>query len=134
MALVKLSLSDEAGRVLSENFYWHSPQPAGYRELNDLPAADVTVSAVRRGEGEATRVQVELTNRGPSVALALQAILRDAETSARVLPAYASDNFVSLLPRERRALTIETPAADRGRARIELKGWNLRETSVNVVQ
>jgi beta-galactosidase/beta-glucuronidase len=98
VALVKLSLGDEAGRTLSENFYWHAPRPAGYRALNDLPAADIVLSAVRRdaggGAAGAVRVEVGLTNRGTSAALALQAILRDAGTGARLLPAYASDNFV----------------------------------------
>lgn len=46
-------------------------------------------------------------------------------------PAYAGDNFVSLLPGERRLLTIESPAAV-GRARVELKGWSLRATSAEV--
>jgi hypothetical protein len=141
VALIKLSLKDETGRALSENFYWHAPQPAGYRALNALPAADVLVAAARRdarsegGAAGAARVEVELTNRGPSVALALQAILRNADGGARLLPAYASDNFVSLLPGERRTLTIEIPAARaRGRMLIELRGWNLREVTALVQQ
>ena len=49
MALVKLALADEAGRVLSENFYWHAPQAAGYRGLNDLPAAEATLRVEVKG-------------------------------------------------------------------------------------
>ena len=133
LALIKLALRDEAGRALSENFYWHAPQPAGYRALNDLPPAEVACSAVRSGAGGATRVELELTNRGPSVALAVQATLRDAASGARLLPAYAGDNFVSLLPGERRRLTIETPAsAAGGGVRVGLKGWNVRGTTAPV--
>ena len=132
MGLVKLALTDEAGRVLSENFYWHAPQASGYRGLNDLPA-EVACSAVRRVAGGATRVEVELTNRGPAVALAVEATLRDAASGARLLHAYASDNFVSLLPGERRRLTIETPAGNaRAPLRVGLKGWNVRAASVPV--
>jgi hypothetical protein len=133
VALIKLALRDEAGRVLSENFYWHAPQPAGYRGLGDLPAAEVTCAAAWVRAGGKARVEVELTNRGPSVALTLRATLRDAATAAWVLPAYASDNYVSLLPGERRVLTIEVTAGAQGvPARVELKGWNLRGMSVPV--
>ncbi|HYY98829.1 MAG TPA: hypothetical protein VE642_09580, partial [Pyrinomonadaceae bacterium] len=58
-------------------------------------------------------------------------VLRDAVTKARVLPAYASDNFVSLLPGEARRITIEVPAGPRDAA-VELKGWNVRGALVPV--
>ena len=134
VALVKLMLSDEAGQVLSENFYWHAPRAAGYHELNDLPAAEVVCSAVRSDEGGAARVTIQLTNRGKAVALAVQATLRDADGGARVLPAYLSDNFLSLLPGERRLIKAEVPAgAAPPRMQVALKGWNLRGVTAPVV-
>ncbi|HEV2859977.1 MAG TPA: glycoside hydrolase family 2 TIM barrel-domain containing protein [Pyrinomonadaceae bacterium] len=121
VALVRLSLLDERGRALSENFYWHAPQASGYRELNDLPAARVSCTASRVGG----RIQVELTNRGPAAALTLSATPRDAATGARLLPSYADDNYVSLLAGERRRLTFEAPTAPAGRPiKVEVKGWN----------
>lgn len=39
---------------------------------------------------------------------------RVGSAAARVLPAYASDNFVSLLPGERRRITLEIPASAGG--------------------
>jgi hypothetical protein len=48
-----------------------------------------------------------------------------------VLPAYASDNFVSLLPGENRRVTIEVPARVRDAA-VELKGWNVRNAFIPV--
>jgi hypothetical protein len=73
-------------------------------------------------------VIVDLTNRSAVVALATQVVLRSVSTKARVLPAYASDNFVSLLPGEKRQLTIEVPAsAIKGEMEIALTGWNLKD-------
>ena len=51
--------------------------------------------------------------------------MRDAPRGARVLPADATDNFVSLLPGETRRVTVEVPAPA-GRLLVELKGWNVR--------
>jgi mannosylglycoprotein endo-beta-mannosidase len=87
---------------------------------------------MRAGRG-APRVEVELTNRSDAVALAAQIILRDARTRERVLPAYASDNFVSLLPGEARRIIIEVPASEGARPMlVELKGWNVRAGFVPV--
>jgi hypothetical protein len=131
VVFVKLWLADDGGRVLAENFYWHAAQKAGYRKLNDMATGTVECSAVLRTKAGAPRVEVILTKRSPGVALAAQVILRDAATGARVLPAYASDNFVSLLPGERRLVTIEAPA-HAGPMRVELKGWNVRGALVPV--
>ena len=45
--------------------------------------------------------------------------------NARILPAYYSDNYISLLPGETRTVTIEYPAsAAHGSFAINLRGWN----------
>lgn len=127
----KLLLRDEMGRTLSENFYWHAAQKSGYRRLNDMAEATVDCAAVRRDEAGAARVEVDLTNRGACIALAVQATLRRAFDGARVLPAYASDNFISLLPGESRRITMEAPMTARGgEMQVALKGWNVRATTV----
>ena len=132
VVFVKLQLLDGARRVLADNFYWHAAQKSGYRKLNSLPETPLACLAVMKKEAGAARVEVELTNHGDGVALAAQVVLRDAETGARVLPAYASDNYISLVPGERRRITIEVPAPTRG-MNVEVKGWNVRAATAPVV-
>ena len=132
VVFVKLQLLDGARRVLADNFYWHAAQKSGYRKLDGLPEAPLACLAVMKKEAGAARVEVELTNHGDGVALAAQVVVRDAETGARVLPVYASDNYVSLLPGEGRRITIEVPKPTRGMT-VELKGWNVRGSVVPVV-
>ena len=135
VVFIRLTLADAAGRVLSENFYWRAAQKSGYRKLNEMGEAVLDCSPVMRAGRGATRVEVELTNRSDAVALATQLILRDAATRARVLPAYASDNFVSLLPGEARRITIEAPASEGARPMlVELKGWNVRAALIPVAR
>jgi hypothetical protein len=131
VVFVKLQLLDGARRVLAENFYWHAARKSGYRRLDGLPEAPLACLAVMKKEAGAARVEVELTNPGDGVALAAQVVLRDAVTRERVLPAYASDNYVSLLPGESRRLTVEVPEATREMG-VELKGWNVRGAFVPV--
>ena len=116
--------------MLSENFYWRAARKSGYRKLNEMGEAVLALSPCE-DRACASRVEVELTNRSDAVALSAQVVLRDARTRARVLPAYASDNYISLLPGEGRRVHIETPARMRD-AVVELKGWNVRHAFVPV--
>jgi hypothetical protein len=52
---------------------------------------------------------------------------------SRILPAYYSDNYVSLLPGESREVEIEYPAsAASGQPHVNLRGWNLAATTLVV--
>jgi beta-galactosidase/beta-glucuronidase len=132
VVFIKLLLRDERGEVLSENFYWYAAEKTGYRKLNDMAAANVECSARQGIEVEASRVEVDLVNRGPGIALASEVTLRKQDGS-RVLPVYASDNFVALLPGERRRISLEFPRTlSNGRLQVSLTGWNVRGMTVPV--
>jgi len=47
----------------------------------------------------------------------------------QILPAYFSDNYVSLLPGETRDVTVAYPG-DRGVATVRLRGWNSPATTI----
>jgi hypothetical protein len=132
VVFVRLTLIDGERHVLAENFYWHAAQKSGYRKLNGMLEANLSCLAVSKTERGGARVEVELTNHGEGVALAARVVLRDAASGARVLPAYASDNYVSLVPGELKRVVIEVPRPARGMT-VELKGWNVRRQSVAVV-
>jgi len=75
---------------------------------------------------------VMLRNGGNSVALENKLTLLNAADGTRILPAYFSDNYVSLLPGEAREIDVEYPAAGRGAAELSLRGWNLAAETVSV--
>ena len=63
----------------------------------------------------------------------LQSVAGQSGNLSRVLPAYASDNYVSLLPGERRHLEIEVPAgAIQGVLQIRIEGWNTPLVNLSV--
>ena len=120
---VKLAMTDAAGRVLSDNFYWHADRDADLRQLNGLPPVDLTVTVAARRDGGTAVTTVTLSNPSSHVALMAHASLRDDATGRRVLPVYYDDNYVSLLPGESRTLTAESAAA--GRFAVRLDGYNV---------
>ena len=132
VVFVRLTLIEGGGAVLAENFYWHAAQKSGYRKLNGMTETPLACLAVLKTERGAARVEVELTNYSEGVALAAQVVLGDAATGGRVLPVYASDNYISLVPGERRRIDIEAPGPIRG-MNVEVKGWNVRAAVIPVV-
>jgi hypothetical protein len=133
MVLVKLELHDAAGKLLSDNFYWLGAENSSYRELNRLAAATLAGTASSSQAGDTVHVHVQLKNTGAVPAIADKLTLISALNGDRILPAYLSDNYVSLLAGETRDIDIEYPAsAGKGAAQLAVRGWNLSPFTIAV--
>jgi hypothetical protein len=65
--------------------------------------------------------------------LATKLTLLNVTDGTRILPAYYSDNYVSLLPGESREIEIEYPVkSGTGAPQLAVRGWNLRQKSIPV--
>ncbi len=125
MLLVSLSLVDGQGATVSSNFYWRGRDENAYRALNDLaPATLVATVEPPITDGEDHVLRVALRNETEIPALNAKLTLVD-EQGKRILPAYYDDNYVSLLPGERREIAIRYPASITTEARVTLRGWNI---------
>ena len=124
--LVKLELTDAGGKLLSGNFYWEAAKPSDLLQLNSLPTAPVTLSLADGGTQDGDRVlTATLTNTGGSAALQAKLTLQNPD-GTRILPAQYADNYVSLLPGERRMIEIRYPAAAaHGQPQVALRGYNI---------
>jgi hypothetical protein len=80
------------------------------------------------------RIEVELKNTGSDVALQTKLTLVDSKTGTRILPAYYTDNYVSLLPGEFRQIEVEYPVSAAGGAApaFNLRGFNLAQRTVPI--
>lgn len=135
MVLVKLQLHNSAGQELSSNLYWLGADSRSYRELTRLAPADVSATATSVRGGGMMQLHVHLQNTGADVSLENKLTLLNAADGARILPAYYSDNYVSLLPGESRDLTIEYPVADsKQQPEVTLRGWNLPQRTVAIAR
>jgi hypothetical protein len=133
VVLVKLELLDSKGAVLSDNFYWLGSESESYRKLTRLAQATVRTTATASRSGDEGHVRVELENTGTNVALQNKLTLLNASDGSRILPAYYSDNYVSLLPGESRVIEIEYPASAANAApELTLRGWNLGQEKISV--
>jgi hypothetical protein len=126
---LKLELRDSSGKLLSGNFYWRA-LPEHQDDLTDLaklPPVTLEAKADRTEKDSKRFVTVTLHNPGANIALMTHLQLRRKRSGERVLPAYYSDNYVSLAPNETRTVTIEADEKDfNGEdALVAVDGWNV---------
>lgn len=129
---IALSLKDGAGKEVSRNFYWRSrdkykgwntltgPCTAGFQSLASMKPATVSTSVKTRTEGGKSFTEVQIRNTSSRIAFFNQLMVKD-EAGEPVAPSFYSDNFFTLMPGEKKTVTIESPTAP---ATLAVSGWN----------
>ncbi len=124
-----LRLTDATGRLVSENFYWenHPENLDKMQGLNKMPNVKLNAQISREDKDGQSRIHVVLHNPTHAIALMAHVQLRRASTNDRVLPIYYSDNYVSLVGGEDKAIDIEcaTDALQGQAALVVVDGWNV---------
>lgn len=131
LVLVELTLTDSAGNSLSNNLYWESRTDSDLVGLNSLSNQALLVSATSHPSAEGSVVDIRMTNKGPTPALLAKLTLLDS-AGKRILPTYYSDNYVSLLSGESRAIQAMCPAGVNACMSIALRGWNVVPAAVQI--
>jgi hypothetical protein len=129
VVFVDLVLTDAHGGRVSDNFYWQGRDEASLRALDSLKAQPIQIGARATVHGDELAIHVSLHNTGSAPALAAKLTLVD-EAGRRILPAFYSDNYMSLLPGERRDIDIRCPGMHAGTAQIRLRGWNVAPAEI----
>ena len=108
---IRLKLA-RGGETVSENFYWRGLEEYNYRALRDLPK--VKLEAVTHAERQGGRWLLTTTVHNPAKTPALMVKLKAvrAKSGDRILPAIYSDNYIALMPGERRTVRTELEDAD----------------------
>lgn len=118
--LLRLTLTDATGAVMSENTYWRYRTDAAMRALNQLPGARLTTSM--RADGDAYTATIR--NDGSTVAAMIRLSLREKNGTDRVLPTRYGDNYFWLLPGESRTVRVE-PRRKVSSARLLVEAYNV---------
>ena len=140
-----LRLEDSAGKLVGSNFYWLSTKSetldwaktnwwmtptasyADFTAISQLPKVKLRVAehTVRKGEDEVTHVSIE--NPSKSLAFFVRLKVDKGAKGEEILPVVWEDNYISLLPGEKRELTATYRASELGAAtpRVEVSGWNV---------
>lgn len=127
---VSLQLLDTDKQLISDNLYWLPGVDGNYAMLKAMPQAALQITCFRMAPGK-IRVRLQNPGAGP-VAFFNRIALVKAATKQRILPAFYSDNYVSVLPGSEKTVTIEYEASE-GDMEVMVEGWNYKEHYNNIL-
>ena len=105
---IRLRLTNAAGKLVSENFYWRGVDYLNFRGLAELKQVDLhmTSKSARADGEEVITAKVSNPPDSKTVAFAIRPILIKPSTGSQILPVHISDGFFSLLPGETKQVTF----------------------------
>jgi len=123
---IRLTLT-RRGEVVSSNFYLHGVAEGDYQGIRDLAAARVNAKAHIRRNGAEWQISTELHNVSKTPALMVRVKAVRSKSGDLIVPALYSDNYIALMPGEKRVISISLEDADtRGeRPSVRVRGYNL---------
>lgn len=117
-----LQLFDRQGNPLSDNLYWYPDAQGEYSGLNKMGKAGIKVSSKVVAPG---KMEITIHNpKGGPVAFFNRVALTDPKTGERLLPAFYSDNYLSVVPGQTKVITAEYPQQPGVMPKVEILGWN----------
>ena len=141
-----LKLFDEKGTQIASNFYWLSSKKdifdwektfwgntplkeyADFTKLNELAASEIvaTYSEETVGNNIELAVTLENTNAKTGFFIYLNLLNEKGET---MIPVFWDDNYVSILPNEKRIIkcSISKDLRASGKTKLVISGWNVKE-------
>jgi exo-1,4-beta-D-glucosaminidase len=142
---VALRLEDSTGKVVGSNFYWLSTKPetldwdksnwyttptlsyADFTALSQLPKVQLKVTSRTERKGEETVTRVVVENPSKSLAFFVRLKINKGLHGEEILPVLWEDNYISLLPGEKRDIsaTYRTSLLGAAQPSVEVGGWNV---------
>lgn len=115
--------------LISENFYWVGLKEGSYKAIRNLPKVELQKDTQVKQVGTKWILTTVITNPANTPVLMTHIKVIREKTGDRILPAIYSDNYISLMPGEKRTVTIEIEEADtRGeKPLIVLDGYTTKE-------
>ncbi|MGD0627990.1 MAG: sugar-binding domain-containing protein [Terracidiphilus sp.] len=147
---IDLTLTDSSGKVLSRNFYWvpgtlttfdwqktdYTHTPAARHEdltaLANLPAAELIAHVELEKTARGRELRVELQNPSKALAFQVNAAVR-TQTGGLIAPVLWSDNWIELVPGEKRVLTALLPEGAPDMPRVQIGSWNAGSLDVTPI-
>lgn len=128
---VSLRLFSEDKTLQAENFYWLPGKEGNYTALQQMKKVSLKIAATENQKG---KIEVTISNDANNpVAFFNRIALINTQTKQRILPAFFSDNYISILPGESKTIMVEYNSKDAGTEKgIEVYGWNVEDKLIGI--
>jgi beta-mannosidase len=106
VCFLKLTIRNQKGETLADNLYWLSTTN-NFKSFSSLPEPQITITSGKAISTDKTGYHISLSNTGKTIALMTEMKLIDNGSGLEILPSFWSDNYVSLLPGEKKEVFVE---------------------------
>jgi exo-1,4-beta-D-glucosaminidase len=140
-----LRLRDASGKTVGSNLYWLSTKPealdwaksnwyttptesfADFTALSQLPKVKLKFTDHTEEKGTESVTHVMIENPSKSIAFFVRLKVDKGANGEEILPVVWEDNYISLLPGEKREVTASYRASELGGTKptVEVSGWNV---------
>ena len=131
---IQTRVLDKNGRQIADDFYWTNETTyQNYQALNNMEKVALTTSyRPLASEDSACRYEVTIRNESDTPALMIRLKTNEAKNGDRVLPVYYEDNYFSLMPGERKTVTLEFAEKylSGGETALSVEGWNIEKAAI----
>ena len=102
-------------------------QFADYTALSSLPKVKLKVASHTERKGEESVTHVALENPSKTLAFFVRLKVTKGTGEDEIVPVVWQDNYISLLPGEKREVSASYRASELGasKATVEISGWNV---------
>ena len=123
---IKLTLK-KGNKTISENFYWRGLEDGNYQALNSLPVIELKNNTSIGKSGKNWELKTTLNNTSKSPVLMIRLKVVGKNSGERILPVFYSDNYVALMPGEKKVITMLLKDEDtRGeKPAVVISGFNV---------
>ena len=124
---IKLTLSS-GDKIISDNFYWRGLEDGNYQALHKLPVVKLDNKSKVEKSGNNWIITTTLNNTSKSPVLMVRLKAVDSNSGERILPVFYSDNYVSLMPDEKKIIVTRLKDEDTHGEKpcIEISGFNCK--------
>ena len=114
--------------LISENFYWNGQEDGNVKAIRNLPKVKLEVKTKAVKKNDKWYITTGIVNNTKTPALMVNLKTIGARDKERILPVIFSDNYISLMPGERRTINIELDNSDTRNNRPEIitEGINIK--------
>jgi exo-1,4-beta-D-glucosaminidase len=142
---VQLRLTDSRGKLVGSNFYWLSTKPetldwaksnwwmtptdayADFSALKRLPKVKLKVTDHTEQAEDESVTHVTIENPSKNLAFFVRLKVKKGAKGEEILPVVWEDNYISLLPGEKREVTASYRSRELGTETpvVDVSGWNV---------
>jgi len=127
LSLRLLNLKKE---VVSDNLYWLADESGNYSGLQQMGTTQMDIKARELMPG---KIEVSLINPSSNpIAFFNRLSLVDPQTKKRILPVFYDNNYVSVLPGEKKTVILEFTENKNINPVVSIEGWNVQEQFLEV--